>query len=73
VKFFALCLIRFYQVCFSPLLPSCCRYYPSCSVYASQAVERWGARRGAWMALRRVLRCRPFGDYGYDPIAEEQR
>jgi putative membrane protein insertion efficiency factor len=64
----ALALIRFYQVCLSPTLPSSCRYYPSCSAYAYEAVEKWGLWRGAEMAFRRLLRCRPFGGHGYDPV-----
>ena len=72
MKFAALALIRFYRICLSPLLPSFCRYYPTCSVYAYEAIERYGAWRGVGMALRRVLRCRPGGGYGYDPVPEEQ-
>jgi hypothetical protein len=64
----ALALIRFYQVCLSPTLPSSCRYHPSCSAYAYEAVEKWGLWRGAEMAFRRLLRCRPLGGHGYDPV-----
>jgi putative membrane protein insertion efficiency factor len=64
----ALALIRFYQACLSPVLPSACRYYPSCSTYAYEAVEKWGLWQGVGMAFRRLLRCRPFGGHGYDPI-----
>ncbi len=64
----ALTLIRFYQACLSPLLASSCRYYPSCSAYAYEAVQKWGVLRGTAMALRRVLRCRPFAWHGYDPV-----
>ena len=64
----ALALIRFYQVCLSPTLPSSCRYHPSCSAYAYEAVEKWGLWRGAEMAFRRVLSCRPLGGHGYDPV-----
>lgn len=63
-----LTLIGFYQRCLSPVLPSACRFYPTCSEYAKQAVARHGAKRGAWMTLRRLLRCRPFGPSGYDPV-----
>ena len=65
-----LALVRFYQACISPVLPSSCRYYPSCSAYAYDAIERWGVKRGLRMALGRLLRCRPFGGCGYDPVAE---
>jgi putative membrane protein insertion efficiency factor len=68
MKAAALTLIRFYQACLSPLLPSSCRYYPSCSAYAYAAVEKWGLWQGVGMACRRLLRCRPFGGHGYDPV-----
>ncbi len=61
-------LIRFYQASLSPVLPSTCRFYPSCSAFACEAVEKWGAWRGVGMTLRRLLRCRPGGGYGYDPV-----
>jgi hypothetical protein len=68
VKFITLGLIKFYQACLSPLMPSSCRFYPSCSAYAYEAVERWGAWRGIRLALGRFVRCRPFGPYGIDPV-----
>lgn len=62
-------LIRFYQKNISPAFPPCCRYTPTCSQYAYEAIERYGALRGGWLALRRFLRCHPFhkGDF-YDPV-----
>lgn len=72
MKFLALSLIRFYQATISQALPSTCRFYPTCSAFACEAVEKWGAWQGAGMALRRVLRCRPFGGHGYDPVPEKQ-
>ena len=60
--------IRFYQVCLSPVVPSSCRYYPSCSAYAYEAVAKWGAWEGIRLAVRRLLRCRPWGGHGYDPV-----
>ncbi|MGO8786626.1 MAG: membrane protein insertion efficiency factor YidD [Terriglobia bacterium] len=68
----ALGAIRFYQACLSPALPSTCRFYPSCSAYAFEAVEKWGVWKGGRLALRRLLRCRPWGSYGYDPVPERQ-
>jgi putative membrane protein insertion efficiency factor len=60
--------IRFYQRGVSPLLPPACRFYPSCSEYALQAVERYGTPRGGWLAVRRLLRCHPLCKGGYDPV-----
>jgi hypothetical protein len=69
-----LCLgsIRFYQACLSPVLPSACRFHPSCSSYAFEAVSTWGAWKGGGLALRRLLRCRPWGNFGYDPVPEKE-
>lgn len=61
-------LLRFYQLGISPLLGKTCRFHPSCSSYAIEAVERYGAVRGGWLGLRRVLRCHPLSDGGYDPV-----
>lgn len=61
-------LVRAYQVALSPLLPASCRYYPSCSAYAIEALERHGALRGGWLTLRRLARCNPFRPGGYDPV-----
>jgi uncharacterized protein len=68
LKLLALGLIRFYQACLSPTMPLACRYYPSCSAYAYEAVEKWGVWKGARLATARLLRCRPWGRYGYDPV-----
>jgi putative membrane protein insertion efficiency factor len=61
-------IIRFYQVVISPLFPPTCRFIPTCSQYAVQAIERHGAWRGGLYALRRILRCHPFCKGGYDPV-----
>lgn len=61
-------LIRFYQVAISPWKPSSCRYQPTCSAYAKEAIEVHGALRGSWLGLRRLLRCHPWGGFGYDPV-----
>ena len=68
MKFVALALIRFYQACLSPMMPLACHFYPSCSAYAYEAVEKWGLWRGVRLALGRLLRCRPWGTHGYDPV-----
>lgn len=65
---FCVLMIRGYQVTFAPFLPSACRYTPSCSHYALQAIKRYGALRGSWMGARRILRCHPFHAGGYDPV-----
>jgi uncharacterized protein len=61
-------LIRAYQLALSPLLPPSCRFYPSCSQYALEAVNRHGAMKGTWLAARRLARCHPFNPGGYDPV-----
>jgi len=60
--------LRVYKFGVSPLLPSACRFHPTCSEYARQAVERYGAARGLWMGLRRLARCHPFHPGGIDPV-----
>jgi uncharacterized protein len=61
-------LLRFYKAFISPLLPSACRYQPTCSEYMLEAVGRYGAVRGVWLGLRRLLRCHPFHEGGFDPV-----
>ena len=70
MKYPILWAIRFYQLTFSRLLPGVCRYEPTCSHYAYEAVQRHGALRGSWLAIKRLLRCRPGpgGGSGYDPV-----
>ncbi len=63
-----LALLGLYKRAISPLLPSACRFTPTCSEYMRDAVERYGAARGSWMGLRRLLRCHPFHAGGYDPV-----
>lgn len=64
-----LALIWFYQNAISPFRPACCRFYPTCSQYAKEAIQKYGAGRGGWLALRRLLRCRPFSkENPYDPV-----
>lgn len=63
-----LLLIRFYQRCISPYLPDSCRYTPTCSQYAVEALQKYGLFKGGWLALKRILRCHPWGGSGYDPV-----
>jgi putative membrane protein insertion efficiency factor len=61
-------LIRFYRAAISPTHAPCCRFTPTCSQYALEAVEKYGAVKGGWLALRRILRCNPLCKGGYDPV-----
>ncbi|WP_406566223.1 membrane protein insertion efficiency factor YidD [Acidisoma cellulosilyticum] len=61
-------IFRFWQIVFRPILGSNCRFHPSCSDYAVEAVREYGAVRGGWLALRRILRCNPWHPGGYDPV-----
>lgn len=63
-----LLLIKFYQTCISPLTPAACRYTPTCSQYAKEAILKYGPFKGGWLAIKRILRCNPFGGTGYDPV-----
>ena len=63
-----LMLIRFYQAAVSPFTPPRCRYIPTCSQYAKEAIEKYGAGKGSYLAARRLLRCHPFRKGGYDPV-----
>ncbi len=63
-------LIRGYQLFISPILPGVCRFDPTCSQYAMEAVGRFGVLKGGWLAFRRFGRCRPWGGWGYDPVPE---
>ena len=68
MKFAVLTVIWLYQKTLSPLLPTSCRYYPSCSHYSQEAVEKYGALKGIWLGVKRLGRCRPLGGQGYDPV-----
>lgn len=60
--------IKFYKMCISPMLPPACRYQPTCSEYALQAIKKHGPFRGTWLAIKRICRCHPWGGSGYDPV-----
>ena len=60
--------IRAYQLTVSPMLGPRCRFHPSCSCYAYTAIQRYGSLRGTWFGIRRILRCHPFAEGGYDPV-----
>ena len=64
--------VKLYRATFSPLVGMNCRYHPTCSAYALEALEKHGAIKGAWLAARRILRCHPFGGSGYDPVPEKK-
>jgi len=68
MKFVLISLVRFYKRVISPLLPPACRFYPTCSVYAEQALRKHGALKGCYLAARRLLRCHPFHPGGVDPV-----
>lgn len=70
MKRFLVWLIRAYRLLISPLFSPVCRFQPTCSQYAIEAVERFGPARGSWLALRRITRCHPFHPGGYDPVPE---
>jgi len=68
VRAVLIALIRGYQLVISPMLPPSCRFTPTCSVYTMEAIRRYGALRGSYMGMRRLLRCHPFHPGGYDPV-----
>jgi putative membrane protein insertion efficiency factor len=68
MKTVALWIIRVYRRFISPLFPPTCRFSPSCSQYAYEAIERYGFIRGGWLGFKRILRCHPFNPGGYDPV-----
>lgn len=70
MKTLALAALRFYKTRVSPNLPAACRYTPTCSEYAIEAIERYGVLKGGWLATRRVVSCNPFSRGGYDPVPE---
>ena len=68
LKWLLMLPILFYQRCVSPFTPPSCRFTPTCSEYARQALAKYGPFKGTWLAVRRILRCHPWGGSGYDPV-----
>ncbi|MDR1468526.1 MAG: membrane protein insertion efficiency factor YidD [Spirochaetaceae bacterium] len=68
MKFLVLGLIKFYRAAVSPYTRACCRFYPTCSAYALEVVEKYGVVKGGYLAVRRILRCHPFHAGGFDPV-----
>ncbi len=68
LKRLAILNVKFYQYCIRPLLPTTCRYTPSCSQYSIEAIQKYGAFKGSWLGLKRIARCHPWGGQGYDPV-----
>lgn len=66
-------LIRFYQVVISPLKPPTCRFYPTCSHYGIEAIQRFGALKGGYLTIKRILKCHPFHPGGFDPVPEKKK
>jgi hypothetical protein len=71
MKYLFIGIIKLYRLTLSKILPPCCRYYPSCSEYGLTAIRRFGAVKGGYLALWRIMRCNPFGRGGYDPVPEK--
>lgn len=68
VKKLLLLMVRFYQCAISSMLPPRCRFTPTCSQYAVEALSRYGALKGGWLTIKRICRCHPWGDCGHDPV-----
>lgn len=68
IKYIFLIFIKLYQYLISPLTPASCRFTPTCSQYATEAIRKHGPFRGGWLALKRISRCHPWGSSGYDPV-----
>jgi uncharacterized protein len=71
IKKIFLAVIRFYQVVISPIKPPTCRFYPTCSHYGLEAIGRFGALKGGWLTMKRILKCHPFHPGGIDPVPEK--
>lgn len=71
MKYLFIGLIRLYQMTLSKLKPPCCRFYPTCSAYGIEAIKRFGAVKGGYLTIKRIVRCNPFSAGGYDPVPKE--
>jgi uncharacterized protein len=72
LKKILIAIIRFYQVAISPIKPPTCRFYPTCSHYGLEAVQRFGAVKGGWLTIKRILKCHPFHPGGIDPVPDKE-
>jgi uncharacterized protein len=68
-----LAVIRFYQIVISPLKPPTCRFYPTCSHYGLEAIQRFGALKGGWLTIKRIAKCHPFHPGGLDPVPDKDK
>lgn len=68
VEWLLITLVKFYRACISPLFPPICRFTPTCSAYAIEALRKYGPVKGLWLAVKRICRCHPWGGSGYDPV-----
>ncbi|MDA8105213.1 MAG: membrane protein insertion efficiency factor YidD [Nitrospiraceae bacterium] len=68
MKILLIAIVKLYKFLISPILPGSCRFVPSCSEYSLEALEKYGALKGAWLSVRRVVRCHPFHPGGFDPV-----
>ncbi|MCQ2376291.1 MAG: membrane protein insertion efficiency factor YidD [Salinivirgaceae bacterium] len=73
ISFLLIIPIRIYQLCISPLLPNSCRYTPTCSQYAIEALKIHGPIKGSWLTIKRLARCHPWGGHGYDPVPPKEK
>ncbi|HRE96519.1 MAG TPA: membrane protein insertion efficiency factor YidD [Flavobacteriales bacterium] len=73
MKYIFIGLVRFYQLTISPLTGASCRHQPTCSAFTIDAIKEWGALRGGWMGMKRILRCHPWGTHGHDPVPKREK
>lgn len=73
MKWLLIAIITFYQKWISRFTPPTCRFYPTCSHYGLEAVKRFGAVKGGWLAIKRIIKCQPFHPGGYDPVPEKKK